>query len=275
MNGVPSTSYLVPRKDSRRFFRTRYEVLGTVFFLLAGACKPKLLPKESGDPAYGVDISWHGQSCFTLRDSLGRTVVIDPFDETVGYGRLTLRADALLITHNHFDHNYARAVKSQRTTVDLVESTGTSSVASGLGVLGISSAHDNEGGQIHGPNRIFILIMGGLKFVHLGDFGQDELTASQKKLIGPVDVLFVPVGNVTTIGATQARALVTELRPGAVFPMHYGNIRFYRLDDVEKFTRLFAAGQVKNMNESTLRLRRTDLTDRPVVYTLKPTERNY
>src|SRR5436190_14385877 len=61
-------------------------------------CLPKPIPTTPGNPEWGLQITWHGHSCFTLKDSVGRTLAIDPFDDTVGYGHLSLEADALLIT---------------------------------------------------------------------------------------------------------------------------------------------------------------------------------
>ncbi len=57
--------------------------------------------------------------------------------------------------------------------------------------------------------------------------------------------------------------------------MHYGNSRFYPLDAVEKFTKLFPADQVKMVEKSDVRIREADLTDRPIVYILQPTPKNY
>ena len=228
-----------------------------------------------GSPDWGVDITWHGQSCFTLRDSLGRTFVTDPFDETVGYGRLDLRADALLITHDHFDHNNRRAVKPRLRALDIVESTGAAVVGGGVAVTGLGSFHDAEDGGINGPNRIFTFVLGGIKFVHLGDLGQLALTEEQKKLIGPVDVLFIPVGGVTTIDARQAKMLIDELKPAVVFPMHYGESRFYRLAPVSLFLNMFPEADVRQLSDAHVRLRRSDFAGRPVVMTLKPTQRNY
>lgn len=246
-----------------------------VGFLSLTGCAIKSIPAEMGNAKWGVDITWHGHSCFTLKDSVGRTVVIDPFDETVGYGRLRLRADALLVTHAHFDHNYIRAVKPRLLEMDLVQSSGTATAAGGLLVTGLPSDHDAEGGQIYGSNLIYTFVMGGLRCLHVGDLGQKKLTPYQRKLIGVVDVLFVPVGGVTTLDAAGAKALVDELKPAAVFPMHYGNIRFYKLDDVKKFTDLYRPEQVKKVDGSQVRVRESDRGTEPIIYLLQPTERNF
>lgn len=242
--------------------------------VLLSACSVKPLAPESGDSKWGLDIRWHGHSCVSLVDSVGRTVVIDPFDDTVGYGRLSLLADALLITHSHFDHSFRPAVRARAKDIDIVDSSsGTSTVAAGLVVTGIPSAHDGEGGQVHGQNSFYLFQMGGLRCLHLGDLGTSKLTEFQRKMIGQVDILFVPVGGVTTLGPKQAKHVVDQLRPGAVFPMHHGDIRFYRLESVEKFAALFPAGSVQRPGAG-IRVRPTDLTDSPIVYILTPQTRN-
>lgn len=242
--------------------------------VLAAGCAVKSLPSELGSARHGIDITWHGHSCFTIKDSVERTVVIDPFDSTVGYGQLKLFADALLITHPHFDHDFRAAVRARGPSIELVNSSGTANVAAGLIVTGIPAAHDAEQGQIHGPTTMYAFQMGGLRCLHLGDIGQLRLTDFQRKMIGAVDVLFVPVGGVTTIGPREAKKLVDELKPGAVFPMHHGDIRFFKLESVESFIRLFPPEQVRRMGGSTVRVRASDLTDRPIVYILSPSNRN-
>jgi L-ascorbate metabolism protein UlaG (beta-lactamase superfamily) len=249
--------------------RPAHRWIAALAFLMAG-CAAKPLPSEVGSAKYGIDITWHGHSCFSIVDSINRTIVIDPFDPTVGYGILKLTADALLITHRHFDHDYRAGVHVRSANLDLVDSTGTATVASGLLITGIPSAHDAEQGQINGPNTIYLFQMGGLRCLHLGDLGQGKLTDFQRKMIGAVDVLFIPVGGVTTINAKQAKTIVDELRPSVVFPMHYGDTRFFKLDPIESFTALFASEQVHWLDASTIRVRFSDLTDRPIVYILSP-----
>jgi len=109
-----------PRKN--KFFLSLGFVTCSLVFVVGCAVKP--LPLEMGNPKWGLEVTWHGHSCFTLEDSVGRTLVIDPFDETVGYGRIKLLADALLITHHHFDHDNRRAVKPRLKDLDVVDSTG-------------------------------------------------------------------------------------------------------------------------------------------------------
>jgi len=223
-----------------------------------------------GDPRWGLEVTWHGHSCFSLKDSLGRVVVIDPFDETVGYDSLSLRGDALLVTHRHFDHNYKRGVRSRRKSIDLVESSGPVTVAGDLTIFGISSDHDAEGGEIHGKNIIYKFRMGGLRVVHLGDLGQTKFTPYQLSAIGTVDVLFISVGGFTTLGPKEAKKVVDKINPAIVFPMHYGNIRLHKFADVKEFTDLFPTNQVQNLPTSRARFKIEDLHEKMQVITLVP-----
>ena len=56
-----------------------------------------------------MKLRWLGHSCFELTLP-GGTVVTDPYDDTVGYPPLHVRAVAILSSHGHFDHNYFQAV---------------------------------------------------------------------------------------------------------------------------------------------------------------------
>ncbi|MBM4319674.1 MAG: MBL fold metallo-hydrolase, partial [Deltaproteobacteria bacterium] len=88
-------------------------------------------------------------------------------------------------------------------------------------VRNVASWHDEMNGRERGPNSIFVVESGGLRFVHLGDLGH-ELTPAQVKEIGPVDVLFVPVGGTFTLDERKARQVVRQLSPRRlVVPMHY------------------------------------------------------
>ena len=51
-----------------------------------------------------MNITWLGHSSFLLKDSKDRTVLMDPFDESVGYTVYKGNADIVTISHHHFDH---------------------------------------------------------------------------------------------------------------------------------------------------------------------------
>jgi hypothetical protein len=55
----------------------------------------------------------------------------------------------------------------------------------------------------------------------MGDFGQKQLTSEQIAKIGNVDVLLIPVGGVYTVDGEGAAAIVEQVKPRMVVPIHY------------------------------------------------------
>jgi L-ascorbate metabolism protein UlaG (beta-lactamase superfamily) len=191
-------------------------------FLLAGAGAAADTKK--------LVIRWHGQSFFEVITSQGTRVVFDPH-AIEDYGRIAVKADLVLISHFHNDH----------TQIDVVENKAQAKVLTGLKANGkkidwnpidekfrdihvrsVATYHDNAEGMERGKNTVFILEVDGLHLVFLGDLGH-LLTPAQVKAIGPVDVLFIPVGGVYTLNGSEAKKVVEQLKPRQyVIPMHYG-----------------------------------------------------
>jgi len=162
-----------------------------------------------------LKIIWHMHSCFEVDDTA--TVVIDPHDgRSIGVKPPSLRADIVLISHDHFDHNAVRVVKGEYCAVkDIAPRT-----IKGVEIRGIPAFHDDAQGEKRGRMNIFQFTLDGIRFCHLGDLGH-MLSELQVKDIGPVDVLFIPVGGVFTLDGAQAQTLVKTMRPRVAIPMHF------------------------------------------------------
>jgi L-ascorbate metabolism protein UlaG (beta-lactamase superfamily) len=102
-------------------------------------------------------------------------------------------------------------------------------------VVGIASEHDAVAGTQRGPNTIFRFSLDGTTVAHFGDFGQLTLRPEQREALGDVDVLLLPVGGGPTIAPDAAAALVRELRPTLVVPMHYRTPAIGFLDPPDAF----------------------------------------
>lgn len=180
-----------------------------------------------------MTITYWGHSCFCLEQD-GYTLVLDPFTQIPGLSDTAGAADAVLCSHGHFDHNYT----------DLLQLSGRQDSPFALRTVDVF--HDDQGGALRGPNRIHVLTAGGITAAHLGDLGH-QLTAEQAAAIGPVDALLIPVGGTYTVDSAGAEAVVEQLRPRVVIPMHYrmGEIGLPVLEPVENFLRLRPAGEVQ------------------------------
>ncbi|OPY53284.1 MAG: metal-dependent hydrolase [Methanosaeta sp. PtaU1.Bin060] len=178
-----------------------------------------------------MQVTWLGHSCFLLRASNGIAVLLDPFDEEVGYPLPDVQADIVLISHEHTDHNNEKAVRESPL---VIRKEGLHS-ALGIEFLGISTWHDREEGRLRGENTIFCFTLDGVRVCHLGDLGH-LLSDADVKAIGPVNLLFIPVGGVYTIGARDAFAVMQQLDPDVAIPMHYQTSALsFELEPVDDF----------------------------------------
>ena len=207
------------------------------FLFAAMICGWNVVSSFADDAPKKPVLRWHGQSFFDLTTTKGTRVVFDPHAIDV-YGRQSVPADLVLISHFHNDH----------TQVDILSNPGKLKVLEGLKRAGnkvewnlldekfrdvrvrtVGVYHDNAQGLEKGKNAVFIVEADGLRFVHLGDLGH-LLTKEQAKEIGPADVLMIPVGGVYTINGTDAKEVIAEIKPKKyILPMHYGTKVF---DDV-------------------------------------------
>lgn len=181
-------------------------------------------------------VTWAGQACFQISASQSKdnqvNIVIDPFDEKIGLKSPNFEADILLVTHDHHDHNNVKAVKGEAF---LVDGPGEYEVK-GVFVQGIDAYHDDSQGKERGKTTIYTIEAEDIRFCHLGDLGQKELTDEQLELIGHVDVLMIPVGGEFTIASSQALKIVGQIEPKMVIPMHYALPKLtITLDSVDKF----------------------------------------
>ncbi|MDD7796392.1 MBL fold metallo-hydrolase [Clostridium sp. 'White wine YQ'] len=163
-----------------------------------------------------VEIIWFGHSCFLIKTSTGRKILMDPFDETLGYPTVEEEVDIITISHNHFDHNYINKLNSSCNICrePIKYSFNFCSIE------GFVSYHDNLNGMKRGPNIIFVVEIDGLRICHLGDLGHIP-TKESRRLLEPIDILMIPIGGNYTINGKDASLLTKLLNPKFVIPMHY------------------------------------------------------
>jgi len=207
-------------------------------------------------------IVWAGQSCFQISVSNGKdheaTLVIDPFDEKIGLKVPNFSADILLVSHQHHDHNNVGAIKPFGSAQGggqpfLIENPGEYEVK-GVFVQGIDSFHDDVSGKERGKNTIYTIEAEDIRFCHLGDFGQKQLTDEQLELIGKVDVLMIPVGGTFTIDGHEAAKVIGQIEPKIVVPMHYSLPKLkVELDGVDKFLKAMGKTSVVPQDKLTVK----------------------
>jgi len=177
-----------------------------------------------------MEITWLGHSCFLIRGK-EKTIVTDPCHPDLGYRLGELEADIVTLSHFHPGHSYIEGVVNNPRQV---KSPGEYEIG-GTFITGISYFHDDKKGELKGKNTIYVIEMDDITLCHLGDLGH-PLAPHTIEEIGDVDILFLPVGEVSTIPLDTAVEIVRQLEPPVVIPMHYKTEAFTgNLSLVDKF----------------------------------------
>lgn len=163
-----------------------------------------------------MQIHWFGHSCFMLTAESGIRILLDPFDDEIGYSLGRVEADIVTRSHDHHDHSNIGAVAGDPI---LITEAGEQ-VINGIRITGIPSFHDEEQGALRGGNLIFLFEMDGLRLAHLGDIGEFP-TQEALDMMGNLDVLFAPVGGIYTIGPRTACDIANLTHTNVLIPMHF------------------------------------------------------
>lgn len=213
-------------------------------------------------------VEWYGQSAFSLRGEQG-SVFIDPFGDMSALADRGLRfeypeieaadVDLVLVTHEHVDHNGVEAIEGEPAVIRSVAGRHDSPVGE---VVAVASEHDDSAGTERGPNTIVVFALDGVRVAHFGDFGQAELRPEQRRAIGEVDLVIVPVGGGPTIGGGMAADLVAELSPSWAVPMHHRSARIDFLETEDEFVDRFS--RVERLGGTSFETAELPTADEPI-----------
>ncbi len=155
-----------------------------------------------------MKLIWHGHACFELRSDDG-SVVFDPYSpgSVRGLELCPLRADSVICSHGHSDHNYAGGVALTGDTPRFA-------------LRQMQTYHDGKLGALRGDNLCSLIEAEGLRIAHMGDIGH-TLGPEAAAEFRPLDLLMIPVGGYYTVCAQQARELALALDARLIIPMHY------------------------------------------------------
>ena len=177
-----------------------------------------------------MEIKWLGHSCFVIKGK-EKAVITDPYHPDLGYSLGEPEADIVTLSHLHPGHSYAEGVANNPKQIKV---PGEYEIG-GVFITGIATFHDTEGGKTRGKNTVYSIEMDGMTLCHLGDLGH-PLRPEMVDELGVIDILFLPVGEVSTIPVSIAVETVKELNPHIAIPMHYKtNVVARNLEPVDKF----------------------------------------
>ncbi len=182
------------------------------------------------------NIHWLGHDTFRIEND--KTIYIDPIKLK---GR-PLKADLILITHDHFDHcspdDVAKVAKDDTVIVTIaaaaqklkgdvrVVKPGESLVVQGIPIETVPAYnvskfrspgvpfHPKESGHVG-----FIITVGGQRIYHAGD---TDVIPEMDDI--ETDVALLPVGGTYTMTADEAAEAANRIKPKLAIPMHWGAI---------------------------------------------------
>ena len=159
-----------------------------------------------------MELTYLGHSTFRLRGK-DVTIVTDPHPPELGAPMGKPSAHIVTISHDSPNHSFAEGVSGSPR---IVSGPGEYELADIL-IAGVATSMEPRIGP---TNTAYVFRVEDLNICHLGDL-RDKLTDKQIEEIGSVDVLLVPVGGGSAIGPAKAAAVITQLEPSVVVPMHY------------------------------------------------------
>jgi len=177
-----------------------------------------------------MEITWLGHSCFKIKGKKV-TIITDPYNDSIGYTLGEQKADIVTVSHSHPGHSFASGISGSPRVIN---GPGEFDVANVL-ITGIRTFHDAVKGEERGRNVVYLFDMEDVRICPLGDLGH-VMDAEKASGLSDVDILMVPVGGVSTIGASDAAEMARLLDPKIIIPMHYKteDLKF-KLDAVDKF----------------------------------------
>jgi L-ascorbate metabolism protein UlaG (beta-lactamase superfamily) len=167
------------------------------------------------------------QSSFLIK-SPEAVIYVDPHQIESGE-----TADLILVTHEHFDHldpatiaalrkddtvivanaPCAPRLEDQGHVVALEE--GQTASEKGVDIRAVAGYNNHHP---RGFNVGFVFKVAGKTVYHAGDTSRVPEMAE----LGPIDIALIPIGGTYTMDEEEAAALVRDLKPKVVIPMHYG-----------------------------------------------------
>jgi L-ascorbate metabolism protein UlaG (beta-lactamase superfamily) len=169
------------------------------------------------------------------------TILTDPYEGSDwGYPPVAATANVVTVSNDHPHHAGMSGIAGKPR---VLRGPGEYEIGGAL-IWGIRTLSHKSDGVRSPKNTAFVIQLEELTVCHLGDLAEVPLGAEELTRIKDADVLLVPVGGNCTINATQAAAVVAQVEPKLIVPMHYATEEtrgHLALDEIERFCKELGA----------------------------------
>lgn len=216
-----------------------------------------------------MNLKYLAHAAFLFTSDKGTRVLIDPyepggFEGAINYKPIDENVDAIIISHDHADHNY---IAPHHAEAKVFNKPGRANF-NDVEILGIKTFHDTSKGGERGENLVFVIKIDDIVICHLGDLGH-VLAKEELEAIGRIDVLLIPVGGLYTIDANAATSIMQAVMPKICIPMHYKTEKLsFGFAPVDNF--LKNKNNVKQKGVSEIELDKNNLPQVPEIWALNP-----
>lgn len=185
--------------------------------MLMAGCGGGARVSSEGAAERQARVEWLGNQSFRITSSIGTSIVTNPFAPGTGGRTLpaNLRPDIVLISQENRESNYIDGFDNSPTIFRGSVGMGVNN-STGIRIRGVPTYQNPDQEMVIGMNLVFVWAMDGVRFCFLGSL-PNALTPLQASEIGPVDVLFVPVGG--SLSPSARESVISQLRPRVVIPM--------------------------------------------------------
>lgn len=211
-----------------------------------------------------MELTWYGHNCFRMIERGMASIVTDPYDESIGYAPLKLRADVVTVSYDDLGYNAAAKIRITRL---MLSSPGEYEIG-GVFITGVASFDASAEVQDRPPSLIFVFDFDGTTLCHLGALAHIP-SQSEIEALGAVDVLMVPVGGGGALNSGQSAEVISMIEPRIVVPMHYKTPDcVLKLDPLERFLKEMGIPSVRKHESSSLRISQSGLPDETEIVVL-------
>jgi L-ascorbate metabolism protein UlaG (beta-lactamase superfamily) len=191
---------------------------------------------KTSDGDLKITFIGHGTLMFSFDQQI---IHVDPFSKVADYSKL-LKADVILITHEHFDHLDLKALEQIRTEKTKVVLTAACSKQVKNGIImkngdvqtvnglkiestpAYNLVHKRDNGQPFHPKGVgngYIITFGDRRVYVAGD----TENIPEMKSLREIDCAFLPMNLPYTMTPEMVADAAKAFQPNILYPYHFGN----------------------------------------------------